>query len=52
MAPYIGMAHSCKMHACLMHYVGDPNGDVIILRAGSTFNVTYYLSYPHRVSGI
>ena len=33
----------------LHNIVDDPNGAVTTIQAGSTFNVTYYLSYPHRV---
>lgn len=31
-------------------YIEDPNGRVTTLQAGSTFNLTYYLSFPHRVN--
>lgn len=31
-------------------FAEDPNGAVTTFRAGSTFNVTFHLAYPHRVS--
>ena len=35
---------------CYYLFAEDPNGAVTTFRAGSTFNVTFHLAYPHRVS--
>ncbi len=36
----------------LVLYIDDPDGPMTTLQTGSTFNVSYYMSYPHKVSHI